>query len=149
MVFVGLSNAVFHPADYALLSAKIAPARLGRAFSIHTFAEFLGNALAPVTMLAIVALAGLNAGLITAGIVALMVAVPLMLMRGVETIAAPATISGGGSAPADRQKLTAILTPTILALTGFFALLSFTGNGIGNFSVAALTSAYGTPLTLA
>src|SRR5438132_6874509 len=34
MVFVGVANAVFHPADYALLSSKIAPDRLGRAFSI-------------------------------------------------------------------------------------------------------------------
>src|SRR5215212_1888290 len=37
MVFMGLSNSVFHPADYSLLSAKVPAARLGRAFSIHTF----------------------------------------------------------------------------------------------------------------
>jgi len=39
-----LANSVFHPADYALLSAKIAPVRLGRAFSIHTLRRVLGNA---------------------------------------------------------------------------------------------------------
>ena len=48
MVFIGLANAVFHPADYALLSSKIAPDRLGRAFSIHTFAGFLGNRFDPM-----------------------------------------------------------------------------------------------------
>ena len=58
MALVGLTNAVFHPADYALLSHKIPTTRLGRAFSIHTFCGFLGNAVAPVTMLALVALAG-------------------------------------------------------------------------------------------
>src|SRR6266436_2057381 len=84
MVFVGLSNAVFHPADYALLSAKIAPARLGRAFSIHTFAGFLGNAVAPVTMIAIAAGAGLNAALMAPGILALIVAVPLVVARGID-----------------------------------------------------------------
>src|SRR5574338_15019 len=33
MALVGLTNAVFHPADYALLSTKIPARRLGRAFS--------------------------------------------------------------------------------------------------------------------
>src|SRR5207244_7654655 len=42
MMVVGLANAVFHPADYALLSARIQPDRLGRAFSIPTFAGFPG-----------------------------------------------------------------------------------------------------------
>src|SRR5258708_31717232 len=37
MAFVGLANSVFHPADYALLSRKIAPAPLRRPFPIHTF----------------------------------------------------------------------------------------------------------------
>ena len=70
MALVGLTNAVFHPADYALLSAKIPTTRLGRAFSIHTFSGFLGNAVAPVTMLALVAYGGLSFGLIAAGILA-------------------------------------------------------------------------------
>src|SRR2546430_244286 len=90
MVFVGLANSVFHPADYSLLSAKVAPARLGRAFSIHTFSGFLGNAVAPVTMIALAAGIGLNIALMAAGILALVVAVPLMLASGVETQAAPA-----------------------------------------------------------
>src|SRR5437762_6694452 len=64
MVFVGLANSVFHPADYAVLSSKIAPDRVGRAFSIHTFAGFLGNAVAPITMIALAALFGLNFALI-------------------------------------------------------------------------------------
>src|SRR5579875_2650593 len=43
----GVANAVYHPADYAILSARVVPARIGRAFSIHTFAGFLGSAVAP------------------------------------------------------------------------------------------------------
>ena len=84
MAFVGLTNAVFHPADYALLSAKIPTSRLGRAFSIHTFSGFLGNAVAPVTMVALVAYGGLSFGLTAAGVLALVVALPLALARGVE-----------------------------------------------------------------
>src|SRR5882762_4228671 len=35
---LGLANSVYHPADYAILSAHMDEARMGRAFSIHTFA---------------------------------------------------------------------------------------------------------------
>ena len=150
MVFVGLSNAVFHPADYALLSAKIAPARLGRAFSIHTFAGFLGNAVAPVTMIALAAGAGLNVALMAAGIIALVVAVPLVIARGTDTEAAPAQSARPVHSAAERRDgMTSILTPTIIGLTGFFALMSLSGSGISNFSVVALTSAFGTSLSVA
>jgi MFS family permease len=147
MGVLGLANSVFHPADYALLSAKIAPVRLGRAFSIHTFSGFLGNAVAPVTMLAVVAFAGLDVGLVAAGAIALLIALPLALSRGVDNLAAPPVAASAGSRGV--RELTSILTPTILGLTGFFALLSLSGSGISNFSVVALKGAYGTPLAVA
>src|SRR5713226_2975549 len=152
MVFIGLANAVFHPADYALLSSKIATDRLGRAFSIHTFAGFLGNAVAPVTMIALAAGFGLNFALMAAGIIALVVAVPLVVARGIDNEVAPLypARSGAHSAAGGRGNgLTSILTPTILGLTGFFALMSLSGSGISNFSVVALTSAFGTSLSVA
>jgi len=43
---LGLANSVYHPADYAILSAHMDVGRMGRAFSIHTFAGFLGGAVA-------------------------------------------------------------------------------------------------------
>ena len=52
-VLLGVANAVYHPADYSILGAVIEPSRLGRAFSFHTFAGFLGSALAPILMLAL------------------------------------------------------------------------------------------------
>ena len=144
MVFVGVANSVFHPADYAILSAKIAPARLGRAFSVHTFAGFIGNAVAPITMLALVQAFGLHTGLVSAGILALVVAAPLALARGTDST--PAATAHAGAV---RGGLTMLLTPAILGLTAFFALLSLSGSGISNFSVVALTSAFGTPLSVA
>ncbi len=152
MALVGLTNAVFHPADYALLSHKIPATRLGRAFSIHTFSGFLGNAVAPVTMLALVAFGGLSFGLIAAGVLAIVVALPLGLARGVEerpaaVAAAHAPATSGSAGP--KLGMTAILTPAILGLTGFFALMSLSSSGISTFSVVALTTAYGTPLSVA
>jgi MFS family permease len=148
MVFIGLANSVFHPADYALLSRKIAPVRLGRAFSIHTFAGFLGSAVAPVTMIALAAGIGLNLALMAAGILALVVAVPLVLARGVEP-QLMRSVAAAEPAAGQRNGLFSILTPTILGLTGFFALMSLSGSGISNFSVVALTSAFGTSLSVA
>jgi FSR family fosmidomycin resistance protein-like MFS transporter len=153
MAFVGLANSVFHPADYALLSSRIAPDRLGRAFSIHTFAGFLGNAVAPITMIALAAGMGLNVALMAAGIIALVVAVPLMIARGIDNEIMPLHPGHSGhparSAAGQGSGLTSVLTPTILGLTGFFALMSLSGSGISNFSVVALTSAFGTSLSVA
>ncbi len=152
MVFVGLANSVFHPADYAVLSSKIAPDRLGRAFSIHTFAGFLGNAVAPVTMIALAAAFGLNFALMAAGIIALVVAVPLVVARGIDNEIMPLHPAQSGTHSAAERRgngMTSILTPTILGLTGFFALMSLSGSGISNFSVVALTSAFGTSLSVA
>src|SRR5271170_657790 len=147
MVFVGVANAVFHPADYALLSRKIEPVRLGRAFSIHTFAGFLGTALAPVTMIAMAAGMGLNFALMAAGTIAFIVAVPLVLARRVDSDLVPLHRAPSGAGRGNG--MTAILTPTIIGLTGFFALMSLSGSGISNFSVVALTSAFGTSLSVA
>src|SRR3981189_343942 len=54
-VLLGLANSVYHPANYAILSAHMDDARMGRAFSIHTFAGFFGGAGAPAVVAALVA----------------------------------------------------------------------------------------------
>ncbi|HVC50402.1 MAG TPA: MFS transporter [Stellaceae bacterium] len=147
MIFIGLSNSAFHPADYAILSAVVPAARVGRAFSIHTFSGFVGNALAPVTLIAISARFGLGPALVAAGAIGLVAMVPLALSPGLDvnaqhSAAARQAAGGGGS-------LTSILTPMIIFLTGFFALLSLSGSGISNFSVVALGAAFGTPIAVA
>ena len=63
-VLLGLANSVYHPADYAILSAHMDEARMGRAFSIHTFAGFLGGAVAPAIVAALVATIGGHGALI-------------------------------------------------------------------------------------
>ena len=50
----GLGNAVYHPANYSILSVSVDPRRVGRAFSIHALCGTLGYAAAPATMLALV-----------------------------------------------------------------------------------------------
>src|SRR6187551_2070148 len=75
---LGLANSVYHPCDYAILSTHMDEARMGRAFSIHTFAGFLGGAVAPAIIAALVAWVGGLGALMVAGAVGPVVALGLM-----------------------------------------------------------------------
>ena len=57
-VLAGLANCVYHPADYAMLTDSISEDRIGRAFSVHTFAGFVGGAIAPPLLLGFAAVGG-------------------------------------------------------------------------------------------
>lgn len=134
---LGLANSVYHPADYAILSAHMDEARMGRAFSIHTFAGFLGGAVTPTIMAALVATIGGLGALIVAGAVGPAVAL-LMVAMGLPDAGAADRKTDSGEAP--RQ---GIMTPTIIMLTIFFMLLGLSNAGISNFGVVALMSGYG------
>ena len=141
-VLLGLANSVYHPADYAILAAHMDEARMGRAFSIHTFAGFLGGAVAPAIVAALVATVGGHGALIVAGAVGPFVAL-LLLMAGIPDASAADRRS---MAEAPKQN---IITPAIIVLTAFFMLLSLSNAGIGNFSVVALMSGYGSSFSAA
>src|SRR6266404_3359216 len=136
-VLLGLANSVYHPADYAILSAHMNEARMGRAFSIHTFAGFLGGAVAPAIVAALVTMTGGHGALIVAGAVGPLVAL-LLLVVGIPDASAADRKIDGVHAP-----LQNIITPTLIVLTIFFMLLSLSSAGIGNFGVVALMSGYG------
>src|SRR5215472_4330087 len=134
VALIGVANAVYHPADYAIMSARIAPARIGRAFSVHTFAGMFGGAIAPATMLVLATTVGISAALIVAGSVGILVAIPLACARGVEADPLSARASVTRNAERDRQR--GVFTPAILGLTVFFVLLSLSTSGINNCSAA-------------
>jgi len=148
----GLANSVYHPADYALLSAGIDSSRIGRAFSIHTFAGFIGGAVAPAVMLAIAATAGLAPALVLAGLLGPLAALPFFLQpeeEASEGDAVPAGRSGRPAAAGQTAGALSVFTPAILSLTVFYVLLSLSNGGIQNFAVAAFVSGYGTALSIA
>src|SRR5258708_21217952 len=142
-VLLGLANSVYHPADYAILSAHMDEARRGGAFSIHTFAGFLGGAVAPAIVAALVALTGGNGALIVSGAVGPLVAL-LLLVVGIPDASAADRKVDGVQAPQQN-----IITPALIVLTGFFMLLSLSNAGIGNFGVVALMSGYGVSFSTA
>jgi MFS transporter, FSR family, fosmidomycin resistance protein len=145
MALAGVANAVFHPADYAILGAVIEPGRLGKAFSIHTFAGFLGSAIAPIAMLLGAEMFGFQAAIIAAGLLGIGVAVPLALAGWLDRHAASRATDGATVHIPFRQ----LLTPTVLGLVGFFALLSLSSGALTNYSAVALVTVYGISLSSA
>jgi MFS family permease len=134
-VLLGIANAVYHPSDYALLAAHIEEARMGRAFGVHTFAGYLGGAVAPAVMAALVMMVGGFGALIAAGLVGPAAAL-LMLVGNVPEVT-PQHHKDGVKAPR-----ASLLTPALIMLTIFFMLLSLSNSGIASFGVVALMNGY-------
>ena len=138
LALAGIANAVYHPADYSILSSAISPPRIGRVFSLHLFAGYFGSAVAPAMILFLTAIAGYRFAIAAAGCLALIVAVPLVLdiferSANARKVNAP-TRAQTAQVPSDMR----IVTPAVLSLTGFFALISLSSTGINNFAGVGL-----------
>ncbi len=136
----GLANSVYHPADYALLSTGVDERRMGRAFSIHTFAGFLGGALTPVVMALIVAYYDVRTALIAAGALGPLVALFLIVIGLPDSRAS--TVAGAGEVANKRATFRDVCSPAILLLMLFFVLLGLSTGGINGFGVSALINGY-------
>lgn len=145
MGFAGVANAVYHPSDYALLSRGIDDKRMGRAFSIHTFSGFLGNAITPGILLAVAAWLGINAAFIVSGVVGLLVVVMLLMHKDEPARLKSAAPKSGAATVQTSAKV--LFSLPILALLGLFLMLSLSTNSIQNFSVTALVTGYDLPLS--
>ncbi|MGE0716747.1 MAG: MFS transporter [Alphaproteobacteria bacterium] len=147
--FAGLANAVYHPADYSILSSTVQEKRIGRAFSFHTFSGYLGTAVSPALMLGLALSLGWRVALVVAGAIGFAVAMLLLARSGdlahAQPRRKPKGEDAGGGAPAGVRLL---LSPTILGLAFFFMLITMSASGITSFSVVALQSMFGTPLAV-
>ncbi|MHC2583313.1 MFS family permease [Bradyrhizobium diazoefficiens] len=142
-VLLGLANSVYHPADYAILAEHMDEARMGRAFSIHTFAGYLGGAVTPAIVAALVTVSGGVGALIASGAIGVLVALLLVAMS-IPEAGAHKKKPGHESAPKQ-----AVITPALITLTALFVLLSLSVAGINNFGVVALMSGYGASYSIA
>jgi FSR family fosmidomycin resistance protein-like MFS transporter len=146
----GLANTVYHPAEYALLSHRVAPSRMGKAYSIHTFAGILGSAVAPASLLFFAASFGWRGAFL--GAAALGFAVAALLLVTGDVLAGrdqPWAKSRAQDQDAGHASWRLLLTPPILLNFVFFIMLSLAGGGVQNYSVVALEALRGTPLAVA
>jgi len=136
-VAAGIGNSVFHPADYAVLAARIRERRLPRAYSLHTFLGFFGTAVAPLTMATLAALMGWRNAVMLAGAAGL-ATVLAMAVSGAAVASPPRT----GDAAADAAPARWLSLP-ILLFFGFFAAYGMASGGIMSFTVIGLGKLYG------
>lgn len=134
MALGGIANSVYHPADYAILSATIDSSRIGRAFSLHTFAGFAGGAAAPGLMLTMTALAGWKSGVLLVGAAGLAVAAAVFA-AGESLDGDRAARRAGGS---ERAGWRLLFSPPIFMCFLFYVALATSSGGLNSFSVAAL-----------
>ena len=151
MAAAGAANAVYHPADYAILNRAVSEKSMGRAFSIHTVSGFSGSAAAPATVVILSQLGGWQVAVISSGVLGLSIAVFLLLQLHVlennsETAAKPTTIELQGS---DWRKIATLLfSPPILLAFLFWVLIALAHSGVAYFSVSALDRLFNISLTM-
>ena len=144
----GLGNSVFHPADFAILNARIEPKRLGYAFSFHGIGGTLGWALAPLFAYAISAVYGWHVALMVASLLGVAM-IGLIVMNGTVL-----QVSGRGQARAAapttlRDDVRVLLATPVLMCFLYFLLLAAALIGVQNFGVAGLIALYDAPAAIA
>jgi MFS family permease len=146
VALAALGNSVFHPADFALMSASISAQRLGRAFSLHTLGGNLGWAAAPASMIAIASAFGWRWALIAAAGLGIAVLALLALSRA-ELKERPAAERIG--AAASGLGLRPLLTPPVLLCFGYFFLLAAALIAVQNFLPVTLGALRGISVQVA
>ena len=148
---LGVANTVYHPADYSILSATIDGKRMGKAFSVHTFAGYLGSGVTPAMVIAAVALWGWNGGCLCAAALSFGAAILLMVTGSVlprvpRRAPRPAAAATAGDT---KVGLDLLLSPPILRNLLFFFCLAMANGGIQTFGVVSLGALHGTPASIA
>lgn len=153
--FAGLGHTVFHPADYAILSARVSEERMGRAFSWHSASGYIGFAIAPVFMTGVTALWNWRAAFLMIGIIGILAT--LVLLTQSASLRDDGTTQKTGSDDAKSAPEPMNLAAGLKLIVSFPVLMCFLyfvfhqmgGGGVRAFLVAALWEMYGTPQVVA
>jgi MFS family permease len=155
-VVLGIGNSPFHPADYSIMAGSIKEQYMGRAFSLHSFSGNLGNAMAPMVLIGITTFYNWRVSLIVAGLAGFVILAGLLTQWKylAEDAMPKRRKKKSGSAAEDGQSTWEVTryiltSPAILFLFLFYCLNHVAGGGLKNFSIAALSETYDTPLTIA
>lgn len=160
MAVAGAANAVYHPADYSILNASVAPARMGRAFSIHTSSGMLGNAVAPIGMVFLMTFTDWQTAVILFGVLGIAMAIIVAMNSHLlkerpepdprHGASAAGEREAGAAAPAHANTGIKLLfsVPILLGVLFFFGI-SITGYGMNSFGVSTLHTLHETPIAQA
>jgi FSR family fosmidomycin resistance protein-like MFS transporter len=157
-IIAATGNSVFHPADYAILNSSISPNRMGRAFSIHTFAGHLGSAVAPLTIVFLAQQFGWRGACIGAGAFGIAVMLALTTQwNSLHDDALPKKKNkdeaGAAAEPQPdasvKSGLSLLFSRAMITFFLFFMALSMTSSGMSAFFVSSIVAVHATPLETA
>jgi len=144
---MGVANTVYHPADYSILSAAIDGKKIGKAFSIHTFAGYLGFGVTPALVLACAAIWDWRGAFLFAA--GLSFAAALLLIVAGSVLPRVVRKPMGPSRAEAKVGLGLLLSPPILRNLLFFFCLAMASGGIQTFTVVGMGALHGTPASVA
>jgi len=145
----GIANSVYHPADYAILSQVVTKSRMGRAFSFHTAAGLLGEALAPVTVLLLTAWMGWRFAIVLCGVAGIVTAIVLIVNVNLLDRKGDDDSAAGVPGTDNRAALALLFSAPILMGLAFFACISILTRGVTGFGISALHLDQGINITAA
>ena len=150
MTLIGIANSVFHPANYAILDAIIPNAKVGRAFSVHSFGGYLGTAAAPATVIFLEVHSNWQTALVVSGAAGMIMAgVLLAFARHLPDVHQTSSRHGEKGTRRRPGAMQVLFSAPVLLGLMFFAVLAFAEIGISDFGVSSIHLVYTVPLTSA
>ena len=152
VLIAGIGNAVFHPADYAILAAQVDSERQGRAFGIHIFSGYAGWVVAPPMMLGLASVVDWPVAISVAGLIGLLFVAFAALHRdalGDEAIRVQPKDEKERVAGSPLSTIRFLASPPVLLFLLFFTALATGTAGIHAFAVVALVELYDASLAAA
>jgi len=149
-VVAGVGNGVFHPVDYTLFNRKVAPTRLGHAYSVHGITGSLGWALAPAFVVPIAMAYSWRTALAASGALALAVLVVLWFYRSVFALDVKTVQKATGQ---DAHLPTAgqfdfLRIPAVWMCFGFFLFYAMVISVVQTFAPVAAGHLHAVPVAL-
>ena len=149
-VLGGIGNGVFHPVDYTLFNRKVAPTRLGHAYSVHGITGSLGWALAPAFVVPIAIAYSWRVALASAGVLALVVLMVLWVYRSVLSLdvkTVQKATGQGGSAPTGGE-FDFLRIPAVWMCFAFFFFYAAVISVVQTFAPVAAGHLHDVPVAL-
>lgn len=140
---LGVANTVYHPADYSILSATIDGKRIGKAFSIHTFAGYIGGGVTPAFVIGCAAIWGWHGAFLAAAVLSL--AAAMLLMVAGHVLPKPSRKTANHQHAEHKVGLDLLLSAPILRNLFFFLCLAMANGGIQTYTVVSQQALHGTP----
>jgi MFS family permease len=149
-VFAGMGNGVFHPVDYTLFNRKVAPTRLGHAYSVHGITGSLGWALAPAFVVPLAMAFSWRVALASAGALALVVLLVLWMYRSVLSLDEKAVQKETGHAGGAQAggELDFLRIPAVWMCFGFFFFYAMVISVVQTFAPVAAGHLHDVPVAL-